>query len=66
MIEVCEGLGGWTIKVRANGHMRSLECVQYAYKDKHGITWFDFHRAMRDAEKLYKVLLKQRPKRMRR
>lgn len=52
MIEIHEGLGGWTIKVVKGKQIACLECTQYAYKDARGITWFDLDRAMSDARAL--------------
>jgi hypothetical protein len=52
MIELFEGNGGWTIKVKNFGKTITIGCMQYAIKDARGVTWFDLHRAMRDAEAL--------------
>jgi len=51
MIKTDEGLGGWTIRVINGGKTTRFECAQYIVK-RGGINWFDWDRAMRDAEKL--------------
>ena len=54
MINIYEGLGGWTIEVINSGHQpKRFECSQYIVVHN-GISWFDWDRAMKDARALDK------------
>lgn len=55
MIEVCEGLGGWTIKVINKGHSeKNFECGDFVKKSPSGLVYFDFDEAMKQARTLDK------------